>query len=55
MTGGPSESIPILGQVNYVVERYEEDSGLRGSGYPEAGPHGCNGLVIYSDDTETTA
>lgn len=39
MTGGGevSESIPILVQVNYVVERYEEDSGLRGSGDPEAG------------------
>ena len=48
---GASESIPILGQISYAVERYEEDSGLRGSGDPEVGPHGCNGLTIYSHDT----
>jgi hypothetical protein len=51
MTGSFGEH-SYSGQISYVVERYEEDSGLRGSGDPEAGPHGCNGLIrIYSHDT----
>jgi hypothetical protein len=46
-----AKSIPILGQIDCVVEGYEEDSGLRGSGEPEVGPHGWNGLMICSHDT----
>lgn len=33
-----AKNTPILGQINCVAERYEEDSGLRGSGEPEVGP-----------------